>query len=175
MPEIKRVYSQNMPEMKLVGKCYRESEKTNGTFGEQWRKWFQNDWFAPLTMPGTAQPFEDCDAYIGLCRCKMGEPFQYWIGVFLPLSFPAPDGYDSVSIDAGEIGVAWVYGKEPDIYQYCCLERLSEDGLHWTADKSGVKWCFERYVRPRFTEPDGAGNVILDMCYYTSWSGANQK
>ena len=34
------------------------------------------------------------------------------------------------------------------------------------ADKDGVQWCFERYVCPRFTDPDEQGNVILDMCYY---------
>ena len=166
MPQIKRVYRQSMPHMKLVGKCYREGDRVNGTFGHKWNEWFQNAWFSPLTMPDTAEPFADCGAYIGLCRCKEGEPFQYWIGVFLPTDFPVPEGYDSVTLDAGDIGVAWVYGKKPDIYTYCCLERLKEDGMEWTADRNGVKWCFERYVCPRFTAPDEQGNVILDMCYY---------
>lgn len=184
MIEIKRIYRQTMPRMKLVGKCYAEEEKVNGTFSHQWGEWFQNDWFSPLRMPdaaerlegcdahigacgcGEGEPFEDCDAYIGLCRCKEGEPFQYWIGVFLPVDFPVPEGYDSVTLEAGDIGVAWIYGKEPDIYTCCCLDALRKEGFEWTADKNGVKWCFERYVCPRFTVPDEKGNVILDMCFY---------
>lgn len=166
MPEIKRIYRQKMPKMKLVGKCYTEKDKKNGFFSHKWGEWFENDWFSPLVMPSGTEPFEDCGAYIGLCRCKEGEPFQYWIGVFLPIDFPLPEGYDSVTFEAGEIGVAWIYGKEPDIYTCCCLESLNKDGFEWTEDKNGIKWCFERYVCPRFTKPDKNGNVILDMCYY---------
>lgn len=165
MPEIQRVYRQSMPAMKLVGKCYYEDEKINGTFAHRWSEWFEKDWFAPLQMAETTEPFEDSRAVIGLCRCKEGEPFAYWIGVFLPLDAPVPDGYDSVALDAGDIGVAWVYGKEPDIYTHCCLESLRDAGMEWTADANGVKWCFERYVCPRFTVPDEEGNVILDMCF----------
>ena len=166
MPEIKRVTRQFLPKMKLVGKCYKEEDKVNGFFGYRWAEWFQNDWFSPLQAPNTAEPFEDCDALIGLCRVKAGEPFQYWIGVFLPLGFPVPEGYDSVIMEAGDVGVAWIYGKEPDVYTVCCLARLKEDGMEWAEDKDGARWCFERYVRPRFTEPDEQGNIILDMCYY---------
>lgn len=166
MAEIKKVYRQTMPKMKLVGKCYTEKDKQNGFFSHKWGEWFSNDWFSPLSMPDTAEPFEDCGSYIGLCRCKEGEPFQYWIGVFLPLDFVVPEGYDSIILEAGEIGVAWIYGKEPDIYACCSLDSLTKDGFEWTADKNGVKWCFERYVCPRFTVPDEKGNVILDMCYY---------
>lgn len=167
MPEIKRIYRQSLPAIKLVGKSYGEEEKINGTFACKWAEWFQNDWFSPLRIPDTAEPFADCDAYIGLSRCKEGEPYRYWIGVFLPVDFAVPAGYDSVTLDAGEIGVAWIYGKEPDIYTFCCLDRLKEaENFEWTADENGVKWCFERYVCPRFTVPDEKGNVILDMCFY---------
>lgn len=97
MPEIKRVYRQKMPTIKLVGKCYHEEEKVNGTFALQWREWFEKDWFSPLKIAEGAEPFEDCDAVIGLGRCKEGEPYEYWIGVFLPLDVPVPEGYDSVA------------------------------------------------------------------------------
>lgn len=169
MAEIKRVYRQAMPAMKLVGKCYKEEDRVNGTFGSKWGEWFQNNLFAPLKLPDTrVEPFEDCDAYIGLCRCKEGEPFQYWIGVFMPLDAAVPDGYDSVAFDAEDIAVCWVYGKEPDIYTHCCMNRLKEEGFEWTADKNAVLWCFERYGCPRFTMPDDKGNVILDMCFYVN-------
>lgn len=167
MAEIKRVYRQSMPAMKLVGRCYREEDRVNGTFADQWGQWFQNNLFAPLKLSQTGdEPFEDCDAFIGLCRLKEGEPFQYWIGVFMPLEAPVPEGYDSVITDAGDIAVCWIYGKEPDIYSHCCMDRLREEGFEWIADKAGVKWCFERYNCPRYTAPDEKGNVILDMCFY---------
>lgn len=165
MTEIKRVYRQSLPAMKLVGRRYGEGDRQNGTFSHKWSEWFQNGLFEPLRLPGGEEPFEDCDAFIGLCRCKEGEPFEYWIGVFVPESFAVPEGYESVSFPARDVAVCWVSGKEPDIYSYCCLERLHAEGFEWTADADGVKWCFERYVCPRFTEPDGEGNAILDMCF----------
>lgn len=167
MAEIKRVYRQSMPAMKLIGRCYAEEDKTDGTFGSIWGEWFENNLFEPLKLTDQGiEPFEDCDALIGLCRCKEGEPFQYWIGVFVPVDTVVPDGYDSVLLDAGDIAVCWVYGKEPDIYAHCCIGRLKDEGFEWTEDLNGVKWCFERYCCPRFTEPDNEGNVILDMCFY---------
>ena len=168
MAEIKKVYRQSMPKMKLVGKCYKEEDKVNNTFAAHWCEWFQNDWFSPLRLAGSGseEPFEDCDALIGLSRLKEGEPFQYWIGVFMPMDAAVPAGYDSVALEAGDIAVCWIYGKEPDIYFHCCLDRLKEEGFSWGADKDGVRWCFERYVCPRFTQPDERGNVILDMCFY---------
>lgn len=164
--EIKRVYREALPKMKLVGKRYGEADKVNGFFGQKWSEWFANDWFAPLKTEAAEEPFPDCDAFIGLCRVKEGEPFQYWIGVFLPTDFPVPAGYDSVTLEAGDVGVAWVYGKEPDVYTACCLACLREHGMEWTCDSDGAKWCFERYVCPRFTQPDEQGNIILDLCYY---------
>lgn len=167
MTEVIRVYRQSMPAMKLVGRCYGDEDRVNGTFADKWGEWFQNDLFSPLLLPGdTAEPFEDCNAYIGLCRMKEGEPFQYWIGVFMPPDAAVPDGYMSVACDAGDIAVCWVYGKEPDIYMHDCTGSLAEQGFRWAEDGNGVRYCFERYVSPRFTEPDDMGNVILDMCFY---------
>lgn len=167
MSEIIKLYRQSLPAMKFVGRCYGESDKENGTFGNIWDEWFRNGLFEPLKLKDNIEePFEDCDAYIGLCRCKDDEPFQYWIGVFMPPDTTVPDGYDSLEFDACDIAVCWVYGKEPDIYFHCCLDRMKEEGFEWAADKRGVKWCFERYDCPRYTEPDNEGNVILDLCYY---------
>lgn len=167
MSEIKRVYTQSLPAMKFVGRRYGENDRENGTFANKWEEWFANDLFSPLAqLGGEEEPFEDCNAYYGLCRCKEGEPFEYWIGVFLPLDAPVPAGYDSLDFNAGEIAVFWICGKAPDIYFHCCMERMDQEGFAWTADRDGVKWCFERYVHPRFTVPDSEGNVTLDMCYY---------
>ncbi|MDO4565192.1 MAG: GyrI-like domain-containing protein [Clostridia bacterium] len=170
MAEIKRVYSQSLPAMKFVGRCYTEVDKENGTFANKWGEWFSKGLFEPLAYPGDSEPFEDCNAFYGLCRIKEGEEFNYWIGAFLPPDAPVPEGYDSLDFDAGEIAVCWVYGKEPDIYFHCCFDRLKEEGYEWTADKNGVRWMMERYTCPRYTQPDDEGNVILDMCFYTGFA-----
>ena len=39
-----------------------------------------------------------------------------------------------------------------------CLEALRAAGFA----RKGDDWCFERYNCPRYTTPDGEGNVILD-------------
>lgn len=168
MAEIRRVYQQSLPAMKLVGKRYGEADRENGGFGGKWSEWFEKGWFEPLKMPDTAEPFEDCDAYIGLCLCRAEGPFEYWIGVFLPEDFPVPEGYDSLPLKAGQIDVAWIYGKEPDIYSNCFLYTPREGCPVCVPDENGVRRCFERYVCPRFTEPDRQGNIILDMCYYVT-------
>lgn len=166
MAEIKRIYRQSLPAVKLVGRQYTEADKVNNTFSCKWEEWFAGKLFEPLKLPEGTEPFEDCDAFYGVCRCKQGEPFVYWIGVLMPLDAEVPEGYESVVLDAGDIAVCWVYGKEPDVYMYDSYSKLKEAGYEWKADKNGVLWCFERYVCPRFTDPDEEGNVILDMCYY---------
>ncbi len=169
MAEITRVYRQSLPAMKFVGRCYREEDKENGVFSNIWSEWFDKGLFKPLELPGSEEPFEDCNAYCGLSECMPDGDWRYWIGVFMPPDAAVPDGYESIMMDAGDIAVCWVYGAEPDIYMHCCLSRLEEEGCKWSPDKNGVRWCFERYVCPRFTEPDGKGNRILDQCFYVSF------
>ncbi len=167
MPDIIKVYRQSLPAMRFVGKCYGEDDKVNGAFSSKWGEWFGNGWFAPLEQSvGEGEPFDGRDAYCGLIRLKEGEPFQYWIGMFLPVDTAVPDGYDRIDFDAFDAAVCWIYGKEPDLYTCNSLDRVKAEGFDWTADRNGIRWCFERYVCPRFTQPDDQGNVILDMCYY---------
>lgn len=167
MAEIIKVYRQSLPAMKFVGKRYLEEQKVDGTFGVYWGEWFEKGWFEPLKFnDGGEEPFEDCNAFIGLCRFTQDEPFEYWIGVFAPQSAEAPEGYQSLDIEAGDVAVAWIYGREPDVYMCCPISRMESEGYELTNDSHGVQYGFERYVCPRFTEPDKDGNIILDMCYY---------
>ena len=39
----------------------------------------------------------------------------------------------------------------------------------WTAIPSGERLMTERYVCPRFTDPDKDGNLILDLVYFTDY------
>ncbi|MDD3242949.1 MAG: GyrI-like domain-containing protein [Eubacteriales bacterium] len=163
MAQITKVYRQALPAMKLVGKCYGDADKVNDTFAGVWSTWFENGLFAPLEQSDRALPIQDGDAYIGLLRCKAGEPIQYWVGMFMAPDAQVPQGYDSVPLAAGEVVVCWVYGREPDIYMADCLPCIKEEGAAWAADQNGVLWCFERYACPRFTSPDEKGT-----CAFTS-------
>lgn len=155
--EIIKVYKQKFPEMKLVGKKY--GPKSNG-YSSEWGQWFQNNWFGPLESLVADLGMED--AFIGLIRCR--PEFEYWIGVFAKADAEVPEGYESVMLPEGEAAIAWIYGSDEngEIYgaeaHAACTQKFTEQG--WQTGKAN--WFFERYVCPRFTNPDKLGNVILD-------------
>ena len=69
MAEIVRVYRQEVPAMRFIGKRYAD--------GGHWGEWFANDWFSTVenAMGGEQavhRLYEDGDAYIGLRRGKDG-------------------------------------------------------------------------------------------------------
>ncbi|NLV50392.1 MAG: GyrI-like domain-containing protein [Clostridiales bacterium] len=170
MSEIIKSYRQHIPTMRFIGKTYGDSDRVDGTFGAKWSEFFQNGWFQTLEKLSGAQPgevFEDADAYLGLMRCKKGEPFEYRIGMLLPRGTEVPDGFDCVDFPESTLGVCWVYGKESEIYmqEEICGERLKSEGMSIAEDKDGAIWFFERYACPRFTRPDEKGNIILDICF----------
>ena len=168
MAEIIKVYKQSVGATRFVGKKYGDGDRVNGTFGAKWGEWFQNGWFdiiIKLFDGNLADIYEDGGSYIGLMRGEgtPDDPFEYWIGVFMPEGTAVPEGFDYVDFPAGNLGVCWIYGKEADVYmrEGECGSRLKSEGFD--ADSG---WCFERYACPRFTTPDEKGNIILDICFY---------
>ena len=166
MAEIIKTYRQSVGEMRFIGKKYGDDDRVNGTFGAKWGRWFENGWFETIekqTEGYLKEVYEDGDAYIGLMRGTHGEPFEYWIGCFTPENTTVPEGFEHIDFPKSDLGVCWVYGKEPEIYflEGECAERLEKDGF-----VIDYLWCFERYVCPRFTTPDERGNLILDICFY---------
>jgi predicted transcriptional regulator YdeE len=171
MVEVINVYKQETPEMKFVGKKYLESDRKDGGFGYKWGEWFDNNWFQDLEEKVTdswLKQLEDSDAYVGMMRWKEGEEFQYWIGMLLPLDTNIPEGFESVDIEASNIGVCWLKGKEEEIYckEDKCAAKLDENGMKIISDKDGAYWFFERYGCPRFTSQDEEGNIVLDICHF---------
>jgi predicted transcriptional regulator YdeE len=164
MAEIVKVYKQEVPAMRFIGKKYGESDRINGTFGKHWGDWFQNGWFEAIVEGNSVLQYEDGDAYIGLMRCKEGEPFEYWIGVFMPVGTAVPDGFTYIDFPKATLGVCWIHGKEDTIYKQChkCRLKIEETGHKITKEE----WFFERYACPRFTTPDEHDKVILDICFY---------
>lgn len=172
MAEIKKVYGQKLPAMRLIGRKYGNENRVGGSFGAKWSEWFQNGWFEPLEKlitPAFSASYSDADAYVGYMCSKEGEPFQYWIGMFVQPDAQPPDGYDCLDFPATEAAVAWIYGKEETGDVYCqeaqAMQALKNAGIPVHPCQDGVWRCFERYACPRFTTPDEKGCIILDLVF----------
>ena len=153
------------PACRLVGRRYTEADRKNGSFAHIWGEGFQKGLFAPLeqtALPQGADAFFD-GSYIGAMRMAEGG-FEYWIGMFLPLDAPVPEGYGHAELPEEPCALFWIYGNEGsgEIYgmsaEALCQAELDKRG--WMRLDTG--WHFERYNCPRFTTPDAQGNVILD-------------
>lgn len=171
MQQIINTYRQFVPAMRFAGIKYHDEDRFDGTFAFKWQEWFKMERFSELESlltSGFKRSYEDHDASIGLMRQKEGEPFEYWIGMFLPEDSAVPDGFDFIDFPASHLGVCWVHGTEDDVYckEDKCAQKLEAGGFRIMNDEKGARWFFERYVCPRFTSPDESGKVVLDICYF---------
>lgn len=163
MAEVVRVYKESFPEIRFIGKRYGDADRgADGGFGWKWDEWFQKGYFEPLM----ALPKESIngDAYIGFMRFT--HELEYWIGMFFPAGTPVPEGFASIDLPAGDVGICWIYGRDdtgelygPQAHEMC-VAKLEESG--WSIQMP----CFERYVDERFIQPDEKGNVIVDYGIY---------
>lgn len=148
--EIKR---ESWPAVRLIGKKYSDAPN--------WGEWWEKGWFEALEAK-QCSPMNG-DAYVGAVHIVNGRP-ERWIGMFFPADTSVPEGFESVDMEPLDYGVCYLSGKEGDGDFFTmethnmCLEALRADGFVRKEDD----WCFERYNCPRYTTPDGEGNVILD-------------
>lgn len=171
MYEIIKSYVQRVPAVRFIGIKYGDEDRVNGGFGSQWGEWFANDRFSKLEGLLTEEfkaSYEDAEAYLGFMRWKDGEPFQYWIGMFLPVGTDVPEGFGYIDIPEAKLGVCWLQGPDEELYckEDKCAERTVKDGYEIIQDKEGAWLFFERYACPRFTSKDEEGRIILDICHY---------
>ena len=166
MATIIKTYKEHLPKLRFIGKRYTDNDRMNGGYGHKWDEWFRNGWFEALEKRGEAEGVEN--GYLGLMRSP---GFEYWIGMFLPPETPAPDGYECIEMDEGDVGVCWIKGKEEngDIFGMHdqCMEKFKESGMgDFRSSAEGQTVFFERYNCPRFMERDDEGEVILDYGIY---------
>lgn len=163
-----KVYRQEVPAQRFIGRKYGDSDRVNGSFGAKWGEFFDQGLMAPLEAVVPADAYEDADAFIGLMRWKDGEPFEYWIGMFTPAGTEVPEGYAYVDFGPSALGVVWVQGPEGEVYmqEEKCAAQVEQAGYKVVPDSQGAWWFFERYGCPRFTTPNEKGEVILDICHY---------
>lgn len=171
MSEIIKAYRQSIPALRFIGKKYGDADRVNGMFGVKWGEWFQNGWFEIIEKQINGNPGDICEdggAYIGLMRDKHEEPFQYWIGMFVPTDTDIPEDFEYIDFPKSELGICWIYGKEDEVYcrEGQCAEKLKEKGMDIINDENGACWFFERYACPRFTAPDEKRNIILDIGFF---------
>ena len=166
MAEIIKVFKEDIPTMRFIGKKY-------DNFGH-WGEWWQNGWFDLLenSMGGTDKilsVWENGGGYIGVERRAEGQPFEYYIGMLTPKNTPVPAGFVSIDFENLSLGTCWIYGKENEVHDTsACKQMITENGMKIWQDKNGAVWSFENCLCPRYTTPDENGNVILDYCYFVS-------
>ena len=173
MPEIIRCYRQRVPASRFIGIQYGFGDTVNRSFGIKWREWLNTNRFARLKALITPQflvEYEDSDAYIGLMRWKKDEPFEYWIGMFLPAGTAIPHGFAYQDFPAAVLGVCWVRGSRATIlfHNELCDEQLISDGMKIITDEQGAYCLFKRYTDSRFEKPDENGQVIVDICHFVA-------
>ena len=166
MAEIIKVFKENTPTLRLIGKKY-------DGFGH-WDEWWQNGWFDLLeqAMGGTDKilaVWENGGGYIGVERRAEGEPFAYYIGMLAPENTQVPEGFISIDFKDLCLGTCWIYGKENEVHDTsACKQKLAENGMEIWQDEKGAVWSFENCLCPRYTTPDENGNIILDYCYFVT-------
>jgi len=173
-PKVVKTYRQSVPATRFIGLKYGDELRVNGGFGKQWSEWHEKGRFEFLEKNCPPADFEDAAAYIGLMRIKENdrheqtEPFQYWIGMFFAEGAEVPEGYDFVDFPASDLGVGWLYGKDSYIFgkEHLACDSCMKSGMKVICDADGAFWFFERYVCPRFTQPDKKGKKILDICHF---------
>lgn len=175
MFEITKVYRQEIPAMRFIGKMYGDEDSVNGNFGRLWMEWLSTARFNIIEAglvggQSVSSAYENGASYLGMMRRAQGEPFEYWLGELTPAGTSIPKGFGYVDFDAGALGVCWICGKEDEIHNHeeICAEKIRAAGMEILPEKPGENayWFFERYVHPRFTTPDKNGNVTLDLCYF---------
>ena len=165
MAEITKVFKEEVPAMRFIGKRYHD-------YGG-WGEWFANGWFDTIenSMGGTDQilaVWENGGAYVGLERRKNGELLEYWIGMFTPGNTEVPEGFEQIDLSKSSLGTCWIYGREDEVHGAVgnCWEAVRNAGMEIAADDDGAVMSFENCLCPRITTPYEKGNVILDYCYF---------
>jgi len=173
MTDIISVCRQEIPAMRFIGIEYGEEDRKDGNYSEKWLQWHRNGLFDRIRNAAGGSDvchelYEDGDACVGLMRTKRGEPFRYWIGMFVPKGTAVPDEFDYLDFPEADLGAVRVTGKEDETTdrEKDCLFELGRAGLEAIKDSEGAWWCLERYGCPGYAGPDEKGNVILDICYF---------
>lgn len=86
--------------------------------------------------------------------------FDYVIGPPVRPGAPVPEGCAYREIPAGKLALGWIQGPESQV----CLEEMALMGPAMAEARLTMgDFALESYACPRYTAPDEAGRVILDL------------
>ena len=164
-----KVYRQEVPALRFIGKKYGNNDRVNGMFGKHWGDWYENGWFGiieNLIDFNMNTLFENGNDNIGLMRDNNGE-FEYWIGKFMPENTIVPEGFNYYDFPKGAFAITWLYDYESKIFglEGMVGENLNKLGYEVIVCKENSIWAFERYTN-RFGTPDEKGKIILDIGFF---------
>lgn len=136
-----KCYRQPFPKCRFIGVRYRNSDRVDGGFGEQWDQFHANDRFKPLEALLTDEfksEYEDWDAYVALEKNGVNAPdeyYEYWIGMFVPENSAVPDGYGYVDLSYDNAGICWIKGTMDSVFChedecYYALQERRHDHFH---------------------------------------------
>jgi len=161
-----RVYKQEVPAMRFVGK----KDGTGGSTGD-WGLWWENDWFGDIEraagLDAIRALYEDSDGYLDMYCITAEGPLEHWVGMFVPPGSPVPDDFQYVDFPAGSMGTCWIYGNTSNVWgqRSKCMEALVNAGMRIKPAPDGAIWYMNRYPH-RYLDEDEKGNIILDVCYF---------
>ena len=167
MGELIKFDVKRLPKLMLVGKELRYNMeahmKGDNRMPAFWDKCFVDEIFSLLEKQ---TDFVYDNAYVGVMIDwdKGDGDFSYIVGMLMKEGVSVPNGYYNRDIEETDVAIGWIKGK--NVADVCSSahsqteQALKEKG--YRCDK--MKWCMELYNCPRFTTPDGDGNIILD--YY---------
>ena len=171
--EIVKVYREEMPVMRFIGKKYTSEDFKVINIGDKWEEWFGNNWFEVIKNqndPDLNKPiFDKVGDTVALWYfTKDSDGSEYWIGAFMPENTPIPNEFDYMDFPASTLGICWVYGTIPHIFgaNDMVLKSLKEANFEIIPDEKGRFWTLESYHCPRYTTPDEHGKQILDRSYF---------
>jgi len=155
----------DLPALKAIGKeivVGMEELQNNNPIPAQWEQCLNEGMFEHLA--GELKDYLYNSAYIGYMLMINEKQFVNLCGILAHAEATVPEGYVSYDIPAHTAGIAWIQGKEPDIY--IAEHTLSEPAM----DAAGYKYdmskgfSIEVYDGERYTNIDQNGDRILD--YY---------
>ena len=164
MAKIIKVFKDEIPNLRFIGKKYSDYD--------HWGEWFQNGWFDLLEssiggIDKILSVWENGGGYIGIERKADGQPFEYFIGMLTPENTVVPEDFIGIDFNNLCLGTCWIYGKEEEVHDTsACKQMIIDNGMEIWQDQKGAVWSFENCLCPRYTTPDEDGRVILDYCYF---------
>jgi len=165
MSKIIKIYQENIPSLRFIGKKYSNNDRKNGNYSHLWKEWFESDNNIKISSNIINFNLEDYNEInIGLCRANNDGQFEYWIGMFAPVNTIIPNGFESIVFNNTKVMTFYIKGKEPDIYKQedRCLQILKQQGYS-IKNINGYQITYERYIPSRFSE-DVDNDRIIDIC-----------